>query len=110
MKYVGKLDKEKIKFLGNIITTEEVIITEERIAHVKARHQNDYEKYSKYLLDIIKYPDYICIDKKNENTIFAMKCIENNNIQVVIKLQTDKKEIHRKKFYTNILEYKRKKL
>lgn len=38
MQYIGKLDKRKIgEYKGKIIT-EDVILTEERIKHIKERH------------------------------------------------------------------------
>lgn len=91
MKYIGKLDREKLKDLRLVITTEEVIITSERIRHIKARHPCDYEIYKESLKDIIEIPDYICKDKNNEDTIFMMKSIQSKNVQLVIKLQTNPK-------------------
>ena len=38
MQYIGKLDKEKLGEYANKITTEDVIITAERIKHIKERH------------------------------------------------------------------------
>ncbi|MFQ8661486.1 MAG: hypothetical protein ACLR9X_05230 [Clostridia bacterium] len=38
MYYIGKIDKEKIGHFKNIITTEDVIITYERIKHIQERH------------------------------------------------------------------------
>ena len=41
---VGNIDKEIYKCITDDITTDEVIITDERIAHINDRHPNDYEK------------------------------------------------------------------
>ena len=43
MRYVGKIDKEKYRCITEDIVTDEVIITDERIGHIKERHPNDYE-------------------------------------------------------------------
>lgn len=43
------LDIEKYKCITPNITTSEVIITDERIAHIKERHPNDYEKFFSYI-------------------------------------------------------------
>lgn len=40
------IDIETFKCITNDITTDEVIITEERIQHIKERHNNDFLKYS----------------------------------------------------------------
>lgn len=46
MRYVGKIDKEKYRCITEDIVTDEVIITDERIGHIKERHPNDYECYN----------------------------------------------------------------
>ena len=38
MYYIGKLDKTKIVYYANKIITEDVILTDERIKHIKQRH------------------------------------------------------------------------
>ena len=44
------------------IQTREVIITEERIEHIKLHHPKDYEKFCAYIPEIILNPDYIIAD------------------------------------------------
>lgn len=98
MQFIGKLNKEKLGIYKNLIVTEDVIITEERIKHIKEHHPGDYETYNKYLSIIIKNPDYIINDNKNINTILLLKSIYNNkgNIQIVLKLNTNIQEIDKK--------------
>ena len=38
MQYIGKLNKEKLGEYKNKIITDEVVLTEERIKHIKERH------------------------------------------------------------------------
>lgn len=38
MQYIGKLDKNKIGEYSKKIITDEVVLTEERIKHIKERH------------------------------------------------------------------------
>ena len=78
--------------------TDDVIITEERIAHIKEHHPGDYEKYGKDIKDIIEDPDHILEDNKNRDTILYMKTIERHgkNIQIVVKLNTNKKDKSKK--------------
>ena len=38
MQYVGKIDKELFRCVSENITTDEVIITDERVQHIKERH------------------------------------------------------------------------
>lgn len=91
MKYIGKIDKNKIGKYKDKVTTYDVIITNERIKHIQTRHPGDYEKYISYISDIIENPDYILEDKDNIDTMLFLKTMkyENKKIQVVIKLQTN---------------------
>lgn len=72
---LGKLDIETYKCVTEQIITDEVIITDERIAHIKERHPNDYERYCSYIPEIIQKPDYILEDSR-PNTALVMKHIE----------------------------------
>lgn len=72
---LGKLDIETYKCVTEQIITDEVIITDERIAHIKERHPNDYERYCSYIPEIIQRPDYILEDSR-PNTALVMKHIE----------------------------------
>ena len=56
---IGKIDIEIYKCVAEDIVTDEVIITDERIQHIKSRHPDDYEKYCKYMSEIVKNPEYI---------------------------------------------------
>ena len=38
MHYIGKIDRNKIGEYGDKIASEDVIITDERIEHIKKRH------------------------------------------------------------------------
>ncbi len=53
MHTVGKIDIDKYKCVTDGIKSSEVIITDERIQHIKDRHPNDYEKYCGYMRDIV---------------------------------------------------------
>ncbi len=97
VQYIGKLDKNKIGEYKDKIVTDEVIITDERIEHIKEHHPEDYEKYGKYINEIIKNPDFVLEDTKNIDTILFMKTIieENKNIQIVVKLNTNKEKANK---------------
>ena len=78
MHYIGKIDKKIYRCVTNDIRTDEVIITDERIMHIKERHPNDYEKYFEYMRLIIEQPDYI-IEANKRNTAVVLKEINTNN-------------------------------
>lgn len=94
MNYIGKINKEILGEYRKKIITDRVIITNERIEHIKKRHLDDYERYIKYIPDVLYNPDYILEDRENKDTILMLKKIEKQEkkIQVVVKLQTNLKE------------------
>ena len=87
---VGKIDKEIYKCITEDIVTDEVIITDESIGHIKERHPNDYEKYCEYLKLIVEEPDYI-VETKKPNTALILKEIKESNerqFKTVLRLTT----------------------
>lgn len=92
MHYIGKLDREIYKCVAKNIITDDVIITDERIEHIKERHPNDYERYCSYISEIISNPDYI-IEANKANTAVVLKEIQHNNekfkLVVRIKVEND---------------------
>lgn len=85
MHTVGKIDKDMYKCITEDIRTDEVIITDERIDHIKERHPVDYEKYGSYIPEIITNPDYIIRDKR-PNTAMLLKEFVNNETAERIRL------------------------
>lgn len=104
MQILGNLDKEKLGKYKNRITTCKVVLTTERVIHIKEHHPSDYELYGKYLSSIINNPDYILDDNKNMDTILLLKTISHieKTLQLVIRLNTNT-EIQDK--YNSILTF-----
>lgn len=88
VRYVTRLDKEIYKCVSQDITTNEVIITDERIQHIKERHPNDYERFQSYIPQIIQKPDYI-LESEMANTAFVLKEIEeaDEKFQLIMRLK-----------------------
>lgn len=86
--YVGKLDRNIYKCITEDITTDEVIITDERIRHINDHHPGHFENISSYLQNAICNPDYILKDA--ENTGLILKEVEENGlrIQIVLRVHT----------------------
>lgn len=74
--HITRLDIEKYKCVSENIVTDEVIITDERIQHIKDHHPNDYERFSTYIAAAIEAPDYIIEDKPA--TAMILKHIEES--------------------------------
>lgn len=89
MHIIGKINKNIYKCVTEDITTEEVIITDNQINHIKNRHPNDYENFSSYFSDILSDPDFI-LEANKHNTAFILKQITENDltVQLILRLQT----------------------
>ena len=83
------LDIEKYSCVSQDIQTKEVIITEERIQHIRERHPEDYERFCAYIPEIIKNPDYI-IGGNGINTAVVLKEIITNGdkFKLILRLRT----------------------
>lgn len=92
IKQLGTLNKKLLENIFGKIQTDEIIITEERLEHIKKRHIEDFVLFEKYCIEIVKNPDYIIQDKKNAGTIFMVKKLSDTNLNVVVRLalSTDK--------------------
>ena len=89
MYLVGKIDIEIYNCITKDITTDEVIITDKQIDHIKNRHPNDYELFNKYFEKIVEQPDYI-IEANKPFTALILKeiQIDNKKFKTVVRLAT----------------------
>ncbi len=86
---IGKIDKNIYKCITEDIVTDEVIITDERIRHIKARHPNDYERFCGYLKDIIEQPQYIVETQKPNTALILNEVIDGKEqFKTVLRLTT----------------------
>lgn len=89
MYYIGKIDVEKFKRVSEHIITDNVIITDERINHIKERHPNDFELYHRFLRESVADPDYIIKANKPKSALL-LKAFEENKKQfkMILRLVT----------------------
>lgn len=88
---VGKIDRNIYKCVTDDITTDEVIITDERIMHIKERHPNDYERFYSYIPEALGNPDYIIKANKPDTATVLKEIVENGKkFQLVLRLKTSK--------------------
>lgn len=89
MRYIGKIDKDIYKCVTKDIVTDEVIITEKQIEHIKLRHPKDYERFGKYFAEIVSHPDYI-IEANKPYSALVLKEISNEKEQfkAIIRIVT----------------------
>lgn len=90
MQVVGHIDIEKYCCITDDITTDEVIITDERIQHIKERHPGDYEQYIGYLSEILADPDYI-LEASKPNIGVILKGIEaaGEKFKVILRVKIE---------------------
>lgn len=68
-----------------------MIITDNQIQHIKDRHPDDYEKFSKYFSLIVENPDYIIKANRPDTAVILKEIIdENERFQTVLRLCTSK--------------------
>ncbi|MCR4747876.1 MAG: hypothetical protein K5836_05350 [Clostridiales bacterium] len=69
------------------ITSQCIIITSERKAHIKEKHSDDYEFINSHIEETLLNPDIILEDRKNAATILVIKRLSNSGLNVVVRLQ-----------------------
>lgn len=91
--FIGRLNRDIFKVVTEDIQTDEVIITEERITHIKKNHPGDYEKYFQFAREIIENPDFI-LEANKPYTGLVLKNFSDNNTQfkTVLRIKTSHDE------------------
>ena len=89
MNFVCKIDLTIYSCVSPDITTDVVIITDERIRHIQSRHPLDYERYHEYIKSILEDPHYIIEDNK-PNTAFILKEFveDQQRFRLILRLHT----------------------
>ena len=94
MTLLGNLDPALLQnFFGTLRTTE-VVVTEERVSHIKERHPEDFTLFEQYGAETVLFPDLLILDEKHAGTAFAVRRLEESDLNVVVRLalETDKNE------------------
>lgn len=86
---LGRIDVNLIKSEFGVPFTDEIIVTGERLEHIKRRHPEDYFLFQQYGIEAIANPDMIISDGKNDNTMFMIKRLPQTNLNVVVKVAVD---------------------
>ncbi|MBO5282380.1 MAG: hypothetical protein J6B43_04535 [Lachnospiraceae bacterium] len=89
MHIIGKINREIYKCITDDITTDEVVITDNQIQHIKDRHPNDYERFSQYFSNIVADPDYIIKANKPYTAVILKEIVDaGERFQTVLRLCT----------------------
>ena len=89
LRHIGKIDIEKYKKVTpHEIITDEVILTNERLDHIRQRRGDAFvDQYADRFAEIVQDPDYIFKDKA-ENTALVSKQYTNDGkcVNIALKL------------------------
>ena len=86
---IGSFKKELMELFEDKVgrlQTDEVIVMEERLTHIKSHHPQDYELFGIYGEKCIFDPDMIITDDSAPGTVLLIKQIENTNVSAVTRL------------------------
>ena len=90
--FVGKINRAMFLKISREITTEEVIITNERIEHSN-KHQNAYDKYGCFISNVLSDPDFIFEDIHPNTAILIREIqVDGMNLQIVLRLHVPSDE------------------
>lgn len=92
---LGTLNWEVYDCITTNHTTDEVIITEEQMIHIRERHPEAYSDILVYIREILSNPDYIFRDKHPNTGLVVKKIVnEEESSLLVLKIMTpaDQKE------------------
>lgn len=84
---LGTLNWEIYGGISKDHITDEVIITEKQLAHIRERHSEAYIDMLNHIRDILDDPDYIIKDKRpNTGLVIKRTNSENENSLLVLKI------------------------
>lgn len=87
MQIIGKINIEIYRVVSSGIKSSDVVITEERIAHIQERHPNDFERYSEYISKMLLHPQYILADLVPDTAVILQEFLdENEHFRLILKL------------------------
>lgn len=84
MRNLGKINTDVLEKEFGRIQTDKIIITNERIDHIKQRHPEDYDLFERYGEESVTSPDLVIRNIKNTGTVFMVKKLPETNLNVVV--------------------------
>lgn len=93
---LGTIDAELFKERFGKLNTDEIIVTHERLEHIKERHPEDFPLFEKYGAECVQAPDLIVEDTAHMGTAFMIKRLPDTNLNVVVRLSLESDEKHLK--------------
>ena len=86
---IGCLDMSIYKCISEEYVTEEVIVTEKQLTHIKEQHPEAYNNTIHYIKDVLERPDYIIQDKRPHTGLVIKRIVsKEKNLLLVLRICT----------------------
>ena len=86
---IGCLDMSIYKCISEEYVTEEVIVTEKQLTHIKEQHPEAYNNTIHYIKDVLERPDYIIQDKRPYTGLVIKRIVsKEKNLLLVLRICT----------------------
>lgn len=85
MKVIGEItNAQVIKHWKGVKT--QIILTDERVGHIREGHAEDYDAFSANIPDTIQNPAHVLCDARDKHTAMFIGHIDGTSINVIVKL------------------------
>ena len=86
LRKAGEINLEHYRGIFDL-KNNEVIITNERIEHIKERHPGDHKRFAKYIPQVLSEADYI-IEANKPDSVMLLKSIDSTHFSLILRLKT----------------------
>lgn len=83
---LGNLNSEYFSGEFGELQTSEIIVTAERLEHIRERHIADISLFEEYASSAVTKPDIVLKDMEHIGTVFMVKKLPDTNLNVVVRL------------------------
>lgn len=98
---IGYLDMSIYECISKDYITDEVVITEKQLIHIKERHPEAYKNAISYIERILEQPDYIIKDKKPNTGLVVKQIVAcEKHMLLVLRICTSCKEGYKNSIIT----------
>lgn len=89
---MGSVDRATLERRFGKIKTDETILTVNRVEHIQERHPDVYPYFEEYGSEIVRTPDVIVADPKNEKTVLMLGKKGDVWLNLAVRLATEDDE------------------
>ena len=96
VQYIGQITRAHLGDMATSISTQDVVLTDERRRHIIDRHKDDYPAFKDNVLRILQEPNTVLVDEKNVHTVMYIGELDDSHLNIVIKLVLSEEITERK--------------